>query len=94
MKMDADIERDISIHNPTGQNHPEPVAMPKTPLDELTPEQRFQQIAAILAKGVLRCQHRLREAASAPEQVSSESSPCGLEVPGKTRLSMSRCIGG
>lgn len=68
--------------------------MPKTPLDELTPEQRFQQIAAILAKGVIRCQRRLRDAESSPEQVSSESSPRGLEVPGKTRLSVSRCIGG
>jgi hypothetical protein len=68
--------------------------VPKTPIDELTPEQRLQQIAAILAKGVIRCQRRLRDAASAPKQVSSESSPRGLEIPGKTRLSMSRCIGG
>lgn len=68
--------------------------MPKTPLDDLTPEQRFQQIAAILAKGVIRCQRRLRDAASSPEQVSSESLPRGLEVPGKTRLSVSRYIGG
>lgn len=68
--------------------------MSKTPIAELTPEQRFQQIAAILAKGVLRCQRHLRVAASFPEQVSSESSPGGLEVPGKTRLSVSRCIGG
>jgi len=68
--------------------------MPKTPLDESTPEQRFKQVAAILAKGVIRCKRHLRAAASSPEQVSSESSPRGLEVPGKTRLSVSRCIGG
>jgi hypothetical protein len=68
--------------------------MPKTPLVELTPDQRFKQIAAILAKGVVRCKRHLRAAASASEQVSSESSPRGLEVPGKTRLSVSRCIGG
>lgn len=68
--------------------------MPKPPLDDLTPEQRFKQIAAILAKGVIRCQRRLRDTASPPEQVSSEPSPGGLEVPGKTRLSVSRCIGG
>ena len=68
--------------------------MPQTPLVELTPEQRFNQIAAILAKGVVRCKRHLRAAACAPEQVSSESSPGGLEVPGKTRLSVSRCIGG
>lgn len=68
--------------------------MPKTPLVELTPENRFKQIAAILAKGVIRCKRHLHSVASAPEQVSSESSPRGLEVPGKTRLSVSRCIGG
>lgn len=68
--------------------------MPKTPLVELTPEQRFTKIAAILAKGVIRCQRRLRDAASSPGQISSESSPRGLEVSGKTRLSVSRCIGG
>ena len=68
--------------------------MPKTPLVELTPEQRFKQIAAILANGVIRCKRHIRAVASAPEQVSSESLPRGLEVPGKTRLSVSRCIGG
>jgi hypothetical protein len=68
--------------------------MPKTPPDDLTPSQRFEQVAAILAKGVIRCKRHLRAVASVPEQVSSESSPQGLEVPGKTRLSVSRCIGG
>ena len=68
--------------------------MPPLPSTELTAEQRFQQIAAILAKGIIRCHRHLRAAASSPDQVSSESSPRGLEVPGKTRLSVSRCIGG
>lgn len=60
--------------------------MPQPPVDELTPEQRFTQIAAILAKGVIRCQRRLYDAVPPPEELSSESSPNGLEVPGKTRL--------
>jgi len=68
--------------------------MPKTPLTDLTPDQRFKQIAAILAKGVIRCKWHLRALASAPEQVSSESSPRGLEVSGQTRLSVSRGICG
>jgi hypothetical protein len=68
--------------------------MPNPPLDEMTPEQRFKQIAAILAKGVIRCQRNLRAKAPSANQVSSEFSPRDLEVPGKTRLSVSRCIGG
>lgn len=68
--------------------------MPKTPLTELTPVQRFQQVAAILAKGVVRRQRRVRRGESRPEEKSSEFSPGGLEVPGKTRLSVSLCIGG
>lgn len=68
--------------------------MPKPPVIDLSPEQRFEQIAAILAKGAIRCKRHLSAAASAPEQVSSDFSPVGLEVSGKTRLSVSRCIGG
>lgn len=68
--------------------------MPKTPLVELTPEQRFQQIAAILAKGVIRCKQQLRAIAAGSTNISSEPSPRGLEVSGNTRLSVSRCIGG
>ena len=68
--------------------------MPNSSVDELTPEQRFKQVAAILAKGVIRCQRHLRAAASASENVSSEFSPGGLEVPGQTRLSVSRGVGG
>lgn len=68
--------------------------MPQTPVTELTPDQRFEQVASILAKGVIRCQRLLRSIASPPDKDSPESSPGGLEVPGKTRLSVSRCIGG
>lgn len=68
--------------------------MPKLPTSELTPEQRFQQVATILAKAVLRYQRHLRRCQLLVSEESSESSPGGLEVSGKTRLSVSRCIGG
>jgi hypothetical protein len=67
--------------------------MPKTPLDELTPEQRFQQIAAILAKGVTRCKRHLAIQTQVPSQTPSNSSRLGLEVRGEPRLSVSR-VGG
>ena len=50
-------------------------------------EERFKQIAAILAKGVIRCKRHLRAVASAPDQEASESAAVGLEVSGETRLS-------
>ena len=68
--------------------------MPKKFVDDLTPESRFKQIAAILAIGVVRCQRRLRNMPSATEQETPESSPRGLEVSGQTRLCVSRRIGG
>jgi len=68
--------------------------MPKLPVTDLTPDQRFKQIAAILAKGVVRHQRSVRRGESRSGDNSSETSPVGLEVPGKTRLSVSRCIGG
>ncbi len=64
--------------------------MPLFPIDQTAPEQRFKLIAAILAKGVIRCNRQLRTVISTPEKDSSESSREGLEVPGKTRLSVSR----
>ena len=68
--------------------------MPNSPPTELTPEQRFKQVAAILAKGVVRYQRSVRCSESRPDEESPESSPGGLEVPGETRLSVSRRIGG
>jgi hypothetical protein len=67
--------------------------MPESSASELTPDQRFKQIAAILAKGVIRSQ-RFLQSASPTEEVFSQNSADGLEVPGKTRLSVSRGIGG
>jgi len=69
--------------------------MPKSPFPDLTPDQRFKQIAAILAKGVIRLhQRKLRDNRADFSQESPKSSTAGLEVPGKTRLSVSRCVGG
>ena len=68
--------------------------MPKSPFSDLTPDQRFKQVAAILAKGILRHQQSLRRGESRAGQNPPESYTTGLEVPAKTRLSVSRCIGG
>ena len=68
--------------------------MPKSPPTKLTPEQRFKQVAAILAKGVVRYQRSVLRSESGPDEESRESSLGGLEVPGETRLSVSRRIGG
>jgi len=68
--------------------------MPKSPFPDLTPDQRFKQVAAILAKGVLRHQRNVRRGEILSGAKSPETSLAGLEVPGETRLSVSRCIGG
>ncbi len=68
--------------------------MPKSPFTDLPPDQRFKQVAAILAKGVIRHQRSLRRGESRSGANPPETSAAGLEVPGKTRLSVSRCIGG
>jgi hypothetical protein len=68
--------------------------MSKSAFEELTPESRFQQIAAILAVGVIRCQRRQRASLPSTECAEPESSPPGLEVPAETRLCVSRRIGG
>ena len=69
--------------------------MPNAPRTgtELTPEQRLQQIAAILSRGLLRFQRRIRRSESRPPN-NEESFPTGLEVLGETRLSVSRRVRG
>ena len=57
------------------------------PLPDLTPTQRREQVAAILARGLLRT-FQLATPESPPETL--EFSAAGLEVPGETRLSVSR----
>ena len=53
--------------------------------DELTPEQRFQHVAALLATGL----RRLRPNPAFPDGPKNppDLSPNGLELPGETRLS-------
>lgn len=55
----------------------------------LASEKRCGDVAAILAKGVLRFQHRIRRLDSRHCENCSESSPKGLEVLGEMRLSVS-----
>jgi hypothetical protein len=65
---------------------------------DLSPEQRRRQVAAIFARGVLRFQRLVRRSASESEgeglEKPLELGQTGLEVPGETRLSVSRRIGG
>ena len=65
---------------------------------DLSPERRRQQVALILARGVLRFQRLARrsasESAAEGKEKPLELGPTGLEVPGETRLSVSRRIGG
>ncbi len=65
--------------------------MPELSAVDPTPDQRFHQIAALLAKGVLRHQQRAghSELVAGPEPF--QTSPAGLEVSGETRLSVFRC---
>ena len=64
------------------------------PIPELTPDQRFHQVATILAKAVLRYQRQSRQSQVVASNEPPKSSLGGLEVPAKTRLSVSRGVGG
>ena len=66
-----------------------PTSTPHSTSD-LTPAQRREQVAAILARALLRT---LRLATPETPRETLELSAAGLEVPGKTRLSVSRRIG-
>lgn len=67
--------------------------MVDTSSSELSADQRLEQLAAILARGVQRYYRRLRRSESRPEKEVQEISPAGLEVHGDPRLSVSRRIG-
>jgi len=56
---------------------------------DLTAPQRREAVAAILARGVLRHHRRLGRLDSGPGENPLDFSPEGLEVLGKTRLSVS-----
>mgnify|MGYP000058868883 CR=1 FL=1 len=60
---------------------------------DLTPDQRFRQIAAILARGVRRHRQLKRRYESCEPKTSAEDVATGLEVLGETRLSVSRFQG-
>ena len=60
----------------------------ETPPHEMTPGQRLQQIAAILALGVLRLWKARRSSGTPTSAETPESAPAGLEVPAETRLSV------
>lgn len=63
--------------------------MSSMPVSELTPEQRFQQIAALLAKGVVRCQRRRSLVASPSGSDQHERAIDGLDASADSRLSVS-----
>lgn len=56
-------------------NHKETAAMARSPLPQLTPEQRLKQVAAIFARGLLRLQRANRSDAQAPEKKVLEILP-------------------
>ena len=64
-----------------------PTALDPSP--DLTPQQRREQVAAILARGLLRTLQQARNSADSAAK-TFEFSAAGLEVPGTTRLSVSR----
>lgn len=61
--------------------------MADTSHSDLTPDQRYQQLAAILARGVRRYCKRLRRSEVRPDDESSEIVRSCLEVPVRTGLS-------
>jgi hypothetical protein len=56
-------------------------------LASLSPEDRRQQLARILARGLLRCSRRPGDPNSTPKNLS-ETGRDGLAIPGETRLSV------
>ena len=60
---------------------------------DLTPDQRFRRIAAILARGVRRHRRLKSRYESSEPQLSAENVTRGLEVLGETRLSVARFQG-
>lgn len=64
------------------------------PASDLTPDQRREQVAAILARGLLRTLQQSAAGRSRPAVEIPGISPAGLELPPQTRLSVSRRIGG
>lgn len=56
--------------------------------ESMTVEERFREVAAILANGLLRSLRTAEPAASSPTKTVSKESETGLELPAETRLSV------
>lgn len=54
----------------------------------LSPDERFREVAGILAAGVLQLRQRSALSTENSEENVPKSSPDGLEIPAETRLSM------
>ena len=54
----------------------------------LSPEERLREVAAMLATGVLRLRQRAALPADKNLEISEKMQPEGLELSGKTRLSV------
>jgi len=54
----------------------------------LSPDERFREVATILAAGISRLHQNSALSAENAEKNQAESSPDGLEVPAETRLSV------
>lgn len=57
-------------------------------IDDLSPEQRLKNIAAILATGILRLQRRSALNSAPDSETETNLFAKGLEVPAETRLSV------
>ncbi len=55
---------------------------------EMTPDERLEELASILAMGILRLRRRSALPAATDVKILPESSSEGLEVPVETRLSV------
>lgn len=55
---------------------------------DMTPDERLEEVASLLATGILRLRRRSALPAANDLEILPESLPDGLEVPAETRLSV------
>jgi hypothetical protein len=55
---------------------------------DMAPDERLEEVASLLATGVLRLRQRSALLAASDLKILPESLPDGLEVPAETRLSV------
>jgi len=58
--------------------------------ESMTVDERRQEVASILARGLLRCLRAAKSTESPPPETSSEVCRKGLDVPPETRLSVAQ----